>query len=51
MAQVNNKKLLTKRARKGHKGYPIATIAAYGPTNMLATKLVCGIVKSASDVI
>ena len=46
MAQGNNKKLLTKRARKGHKGYPVATIAFYGPTNKVATKLVCGIIKT-----
>jgi len=46
MAQGNNKKLLIKRARKGHKGYPVATIAVYGPTNKLATKLVCGIIKN-----
>ena len=46
MPQGNNKKLLTKRARKGHKGYPVATIAFYGPTNKVATKLVCGIIKT-----
>ena len=44
MAQGNNKKLLTKRVRKGDKGYPIATIAFYGPNNNLATKAVCAII-------
>lgn len=44
MAQGNNKKLLTKRVRKGDKGYPIATIAFYGPNNDLATKAVCAII-------
>jgi len=45
MAQGRNKKLIKKKARKGDKGYPIATLAFYGPTNKIATKLVCGIVK------
>ena len=46
MPQGNNKKLLTKYAQKGHKGYPVATVAIYGPTTKVATKLVCGIIKS-----
>lgn len=46
MTQSKNKKLITKRARKGIKSYPAATVAFYGPTNDVATKLVCGIVKS-----
>lgn len=45
IVQGRNKKLITKRARKGAKGYPVATLAFYGPTNKVATKLVCGIVK------
>ncbi len=45
MAQGKNKKLITKKARKGHKGYPVATIAFYGPTNNLASKLVCSIIQ------
>ncbi len=44
MAQGSNKKLLTKKVRKGDKGYPIATIAFYGPNNNLATKVVCAII-------
>lgn len=46
MAQGKYKKLITKKARKGIKGYPLATVAFYGPTNVVATKLVCGIMKS-----
>lgn len=46
MPQGKNKKLLTKHARKGHKGYPVATVALYGPTNKVATKLACGIIKT-----
>lgn len=45
MAQGRNKKALTKRMRKGQKGYPVATIAFYGPDNIRASKLVCGIVQ------
>lgn len=45
MAQGKNKKLITKKAKKGIKGYPVATVAFYGPTNLVATKLVCGILR------
>jgi len=45
MAQGKYKKLITKKARKGIKNYPVATVAYYGPTNIVATKLVCGIIK------
>lgn len=45
MAQGRNKKQLTKKVRKGIRGYPIATVAFYGPTNKIATKLVCGILR------
>ncbi|MGB5445806.1 MAG: hypothetical protein WBM99_09895 [Psychromonas sp.] len=44
MAQGRNKKLLTKLVRKGDKGYPIATVAFYGPNNNIATKVVCAII-------
>ncbi|WP_448550541.1 hypothetical protein [Thalassotalea fusca] len=44
MAQGTNKKLLAKKVRKGDKGYPIATIAFYGPNNIVATKVVCSII-------
>lgn len=44
MTQGSNKKLLTKKVRKGDKGYPIATIAFYGPNNNLASKAVCAII-------
>jgi len=32
------------RARRGFKGYPVATIAFYGPDDRKATKMVVGIV-------
>lgn len=35
---------LLKRARKGFRGYPVATIAFYGPNDQQATKVAVGIV-------
>lgn len=35
---------LRKRAKKGFRGYPVATIAFYGPTAQQATKVAVGIV-------
>lgn len=37
-------KALAKKAKKGFRGYPVATVALYGPTDKKATKLVVGIV-------
>ena len=39
---------LKKKARKGFRGYPAATVAYYGPDDNRATKLVVGIVISES---
>ncbi|NBC14246.1 MAG: hypothetical protein GVY09_13085, partial [Gammaproteobacteria bacterium] len=44
MSQGKYKKALTKRVRKGQKGYPVATIAFYGPDNTRASKVVCSII-------
>src|SRR5258708_1127060 len=38
------RKRLGKRAKKGFRGYPVATIALYGPDDTRATKLTVGIV-------
>lgn len=38
------KKALKKKAKKGFGGYPVATIAFYGPTDKKATKLVVGFI-------
>jgi hypothetical protein len=46
MAQGKHKKLLTKKVRKGNKGFPAATIAFYGPNNNTASKVVCAIIYS-----
>ncbi|MFK0572232.1 hypothetical protein [Endozoicomonas sp.] len=44
MPQGKYKKLLSKRVRKGDKGFPAATLVFYGPDYQLATKLVCGVI-------
>jgi hypothetical protein len=44
MLKGQAKKALSKKAKKGFQGYPVATIALYGPTDKKATKLVVGIV-------
>lgn len=37
---------LKKKARRGFRGYPIATVAFYGPDDTYATKVAVGIVAS-----
>jgi hypothetical protein len=37
-------KRLSKRAKRGFRGYPVATVALYGPDDRTATKLTVGIV-------
>jgi len=37
---------LRKRAKRGFRGYPVATVALYGPTNEIATKAVVGIARA-----
>jgi len=39
-----NKKKLANKVRKGFRGYPVATVAYYGPTNKKATKVTVGII-------
>jgi hypothetical protein len=44
--------LLRKRAKRGFRGYPIATVAFYGPDNNRASKVAVGIVADDSgDVV
>ena len=40
-----NKKKIANKTRKGFRGYPVATVAYYGPTDKQATKVVVGIVQ------
>ena len=42
------RKRLGKRAKKGFRGYPVATVALYGPDDITATKLTVGIVPAES---
>ena len=37
---------LQKKARRGFRGYPVATIALYGPDDSRATKVAVGIIRS-----
>jgi hypothetical protein len=37
---------LHKKARRGFRGYPVATVAYYGPDNTRASKVAVGIVKA-----
>lgn len=39
-----SRKRLEKKARRGFRGYPLATIAFYGPTDEYASKVAVGIV-------
>jgi hypothetical protein len=40
------RKRLRKRAKRGLRGYPVATVALYGPDDSRATKLTVGIVSA-----
>ena len=40
-------KRLRKKAKRGMRGYPLATVAFYGPDSARASKVVVGIVRSA----
>jgi hypothetical protein len=45
---VRVKKSLEKKAKKGFKGYPLTTVAFYGPTDKLATKVAIGMIANDS---
>ena len=44
MLKRQARKRLGKKAKKGFRGFPLATIACYGPDGRRATKLVAGII-------
>ncbi len=44
MKKIRRQSPLLKKARKGFRGYPVATVAFYGPTAEVATKVAVGIV-------
>ncbi len=37
-------KRLAKKAKRGFRGYPVATVALYGPDDVMATKIAVGII-------
>jgi hypothetical protein len=47
-AKHGRRRSLKKRAQRGFRGYPIATVAYYGPNDKHATKVAVGIVKDES---
>ena len=44
MFREQARKRLTKKAKKGFRGFPVATVAFYGPDNRRASKVTVGIV-------
>jgi hypothetical protein len=44
MSLHGRKSALRKRAKRGFRGYPIATVAFYGPDDLVATKVAVGVV-------
>jgi hypothetical protein len=43
------RKRLSKRSKKGFRGWPLATVALYGPDDSTATKLTVGIVPAEDE--
>src|SRR4051812_3491147 len=44
MSQERARKRLTKKANKGFRGYPVATVAFYGPDDRRASKMAVSII-------
>jgi len=42
-------KVIRRKARRGFRGYPLGTVALYGPNDRLATKVAVGIVLGEDD--
>src|SRR3954452_1705445 len=49
MFREQARKRLTKKAKKGFRGFPVATVAFYGPDNHRASKLTVGIVLAENE--
>ena len=43
MGRLKRQNPLAKHARRGHRGYPVATVAYYGPDDTRASKIAVGI--------
>jgi hypothetical protein len=51
MGRLKRQNPLAKHARRGHRGYPVATVAYYGPDDKRASKVAVGILPhEGSDV-
>jgi hypothetical protein len=52
MAIHGRKSALRKRAKRGFRGYPLATVTLYGPDDQVATKVAVGIIeRDGGDVV
>jgi hypothetical protein len=51
MGDLRKRYWLDKRAKLGFKGYPMATVAFYGPDNEFASKVAVGILNQQREVI
>src|SRR3954454_12514572 len=49
MFREQARKRLTKKAKKGFRGFPVATVALYGPDNRQATKLTVAVILGADQ--
>src|SRR3954469_16677499 len=49
MFREQARKRLTKKAKKGFRGFPVATVAFYGPDNRRASKVAVGIVLAENE--
>src|SRR3954464_11025046 len=49
MFREQARKRLTKKAKKGFRGFPVATVAFYGPDNRRASKLAVGIILAENE--
>ncbi len=47
--KIKFKSPLEKKAKAGFRGYPVATVAFYGPNNKVATKVAVGIMVKEDD--
>lgn len=47
--KIKNTETLEKMANKGFRGFPIATVASYGPDDQLATKVAVGIIRGENE--
>jgi len=51
MADRRSRYWLDKKVKRGFKGFPVATVAFYGPDNQSATKVSVGIVNQQHEVV